>query len=85
MIPKHSLVRSTLIMVSLALIFGGLLIFIVKALQANETPRVVRYPAHDYQYSEVTASGGFALHVIKSDPSNLTLQTVRQNITLSDY
>ncbi|RAP76040.1 hypothetical protein [Paenibacillus montanisoli] len=56
-----------------------------KVLSSNQTPRIVRFPAHDYQYKEVKASNGFILHVVKTDPANVTLEAVRQNVTLSDY
>lgn len=79
------MIRASTILLGIVVILGGMLLLLVRMLNSHHTPRVVRYPAHDYLYTEREASNGFKLHVLQTHPSNITFETIRQNITLSDY
>ncbi|MFC5650271.1 hypothetical protein ACFPYJ_14255 [Paenibacillus solisilvae] len=88
-----NLSRSTKRRVRITTIAAGLFILLTavmvgllfQPLRSSNSSRPAAYPASEYEYSRIKASNGFQLHVLKSDPSNITLELPRQNVTLSDY
>ncbi|SFS70492.1 phosphodiester glycosidase family protein [Paenibacillus sp. BC26] len=85
MSTRWRVIRASTILLGIVVILGGMVLLLVHALNAHHTPRVVRYPAYDYLYMEREASNGFKLHVLQTQPSNITFETIRNNISLSDY
>ncbi|AZN41087.1 phosphodiester glycosidase family protein [Paenibacillus albus] len=79
------IVRIGLITGGILLVLALLLVLMLKMLNSHESRHVARFPAHDYQYMEREAASGFKLHVLQTDPSNISLEVVRQNLALSDY
>ncbi len=69
----------------LILLLTIILVLLVYPLRSGDGQRVVAHPAFEYTYSNAKAANGFELHVLKSAPSNITLELVRQNVTLTDY
>ncbi|GGD57179.1 hypothetical protein GCM10010911_13690 [Paenibacillus nasutitermitis] len=64
-----------------ALIF----MLLLNRLQSDGTRTSVSHPASKYEYMTTRASNGFELHSLKSLPSNVTLELIDNNVTLSDY
>ncbi|MBP3963903.1 phosphodiester glycosidase family protein [Paenibacillus lignilyticus] len=85
MSTRWRVIRASTILLGIVVILGGMVLLLVHALDAHHTPRVVRYPAHEYLYMEREASNGFKLHVLQTQPSNITFETIRNNLSLSDY
>ncbi|BBH20615.1 hypothetical protein Back11_19600 [Paenibacillus baekrokdamisoli] len=78
--------RLSIIVISVLIFFFALIFLgIVKSLHSSPERRIVAHPAKAYTYSEEKASNGFEMHLLKSDPSNITLEVVNKNVTLSDY
>ncbi|REE69619.1 uncharacterized protein DUF2233 [Paenibacillus taihuensis] len=85
MSERVSIVRVAAIVSVILLVFAILLVFMLKMLNSHESHHVIRFPAHEYQYLEEEAANGFKLHVLQTEPSNISLEVVRQNLALSDY
>lgn len=85
MSERVSVVRVAAIVSGILLLLAILLVVMVKMLNSHGSHHVVRFPAHEYQYMEKEAANGFKLHVLQTEPSNISLEVVRQNLALSDY
>lgn len=69
----------------LFLLIAIIFILMINVVHSNHERRVVAHPAKEYIFSSVKDSRGFEMHVLKADPSNITLEVVNKNVTLSDY
>ncbi|SEO97150.1 phosphodiester glycosidase family protein [Paenibacillus sp. OV219] len=85
MSERIRIVRVAVITGGILLVLAILLVVMLKMLNSHASPHVARFPAQEYQYMEKVASNGFKLHMLQTDPSNISLEIVRQNLALSDY
>jgi len=69
----------------LILLFAVIFMLLLHRLQSDGTRTSVSHPASKYEYMTTKASNGFELHILKSLPSNITLELIGKNVANSDY
>ncbi|MBW7455726.1 hypothetical protein K0U00_16995, partial [Paenibacillus sepulcri] len=69
----------------LILLFAVIFMLLLHRLQSDGSRSTVSHPAANYEYMTTKASNGIELDILKSRPSNVTLERIDQNVTLSDY
>ncbi|GLX70765.1 hypothetical protein [Paenibacillus glycanilyticus] len=70
------------ILVLLGLMFAGMIYLLF--IKSDGLSRNEHYPT-GYVYIELEASNGMKLHVLETNPSNVTLASIQNNVALSSY
>lgn len=74
------------IMAGIILLFGLLFAGMIYAIQAkSEGSKRDAHAPSAYIYEELEASNGMKLHVLETRPSNITLASIQDNISLTPY
>ncbi|QYR23208.1 hypothetical protein KZ483_09965 [Paenibacillus sp. sptzw28] len=83
--PKQRAWILAMIIVLIIVLFGAIFVIMINTLRSDGVRTGIIHAAKQYEYKTKTASNGFELHVLKSKPSNITLELVRRNVTQTGY
>lgn len=73
------------IIVLIIVFFGAIFVMMIHTLRSDGIRTGIIHAAKQYEYKTKIASNGFELHVLKSKPSNITLEHVSRNVTQTRY
>lgn len=74
------------IMLGILLVSAVLFYFMIMALSNKTKPdELALSTAKQYTYTEASASNGMTLHVLQTKPSNITLEAIQNNVTLTEH